>query len=116
MTEAKTFAHLKPDTPFSAIFPDRQVPIVSLFPIIPREEGCPPCYVVDAQFLDDRQVAELAKILMANDPNTEGHPFDEIVAYVREGLPLRTEWFNGRGTSDRKMFAMLTDFAADEDY
>lgn len=104
----ETWGRLKVDTPFSHIFPDGSVPLVSIVSIIPREQGCPPCYLVKGQALTDEQVEQLALVLAERDPNTEGYPLEELKAYVRQDLPLKTEWFSGVGTSDPAMlFGML---------
>ena len=109
--DCKIWATLKADTPFSEIFPHRYVPIRSLFPIIPKEEGNPPCYVVDGEALTEADAHKLARLLRQLDPSTEGYSDEFVFQYIREGLPLRTTWFSGRGTSDPKMLAMLADYS-----
>lgn len=37
--ECQTWGMLRVDTPFTPFFPDRQVPLQSILPIIPREAG-----------------------------------------------------------------------------
>jgi hypothetical protein len=95
----RTIAHLKENTPFDEFFPDGAVPIVSIFPIIPREAGSPQCYVVNAKELTDQQINGLAAKLLEYWP-TECLSLDEAIAYVRKGLPLNTEWFRGWSKSD----------------
>jgi hypothetical protein len=106
----KTIAYLKEDTPFNELFLDGKVPIISIFPIIPREEGCPPCYIVNANELTEQQINGLATKLLEYWP-TECLSLDEAIAYVRKGLPLKTEWFDGCSTSDPGIFfSMMPDF------
>ena len=105
----ETWGYLKPNSPFTHIFPEGSVPLVSLFPIIPREEGCPPCYLVKGRALTDAQVEALAQLLAQRDPNTAGYPLEELKAYIRQDLPLKTEWFSGVGTSDVGVFFSLMD-------
>lgn len=97
--EFKTIAYLKENTPFSKIFPDGIVPIISIFPIIPREIGSPECYVVQPAALSAKQIEDLAVKLLEYWP-TECLTLDEAIAYIRKGLPLRTDWFNSCSTSD----------------
>ncbi|BAS59890.1 hypothetical protein NIES2135_20450 [Leptolyngbya boryana NIES-2135] len=112
--EFKTWATLSAKTPFNHLFPDRKVPIVSPIPIIPREEGMPFCYVVDAQFLTDEQIQGLAEMLYEQ-WKPESESVEETIVYIREGLPLKCAWFSSFTTIDPKMMAMLTDVGSPED-
>lgn len=102
----KTFATLKEDTPFNAIFPDRFVPLKSIIPIVPRGEGMPECYVVEASQLADDQIEQLAELLYPMwSPECES--VDQAIAYILGGLPLKTSWFSGCSTSDPKVIYTL---------
>lgn len=106
----KTWATLKQETPFNRLFPDLKVPIVSPIPIIPREEGMPFCYVIDAQFLTDEQIQGLAEMLYEQ-WKPEAESIEATINYIREGLPLKCEWFSSFTTIDQKMMAALDDLA-----
>lgn len=113
MTQAQTqclsWAYLKDETPFNEIFPDRRVPIRSIFPITPREEGCPPCYIVDAQFLSQEQIDRLAQQLFEL-WRPECESLQQAKEYISNGLPLKTDWFNGAGTSSPAiLFGLMHD-------
>lgn len=95
-----TFGLLRPETPFREIFPDGFVPLKSLVPFIPREEGCPPCYEVDGDRLTDQQRLQLATDLF-NRWQPECESVEAAIAYIREpGLPLQVAWFHGFTTTD----------------
>jgi hypothetical protein len=85
-------------TPFASAFPDRRVPLRSPWPIVPREEGAPRCYIVEGRLLSEQQVSALAHSLLEQ-WGDECSGLDEAIAYVRSGLPLRTTWFSVVGTS-----------------
>lgn len=114
----QSWAYLQKETPFNEIFLDRAVPIRSIFPIIPREEGSPPCYVIDARFLNPDQIDRLAQQLyeMWRDETS----LEEAKRYIIEmGLPLKTDWFNGAGTSSPAvLFGLMHDegFGLKEDW
>lgn len=102
------WAYLKEDTPFSEIFPDRHVPIRSIFPIIPREQGSPPCYVVDSSFLSQMQIDALAEQLFYM-WQPECSSLEEAKDYIMQGLPLKTDWFNGASSSSPVVLFGLMD-------
>jgi hypothetical protein len=102
----RTVAYLKENTPFDEFFSDGVIPIISIFPIIPREAGSPECYVVNANELTEPQINGLAVKVLEYWP-TECLSLDEAIAYVRKGLPLNTEWFSGWSTSDPGIFFSL---------
>lgn len=94
-----TWGYIVADAPFASIFPDGRVPLKALFPIIPREEGAPRCYLVDVAELSDDQVAALAALLWEL-WRPECESVEQAIAYIRtEGLPLRTTWFTTVGTT-----------------
>lgn len=111
ITEFLTWATLKPDTPFDNLFPDGRVPIVSPIPMQPQDKSAPRCYLVDYSKLDHDQIRELANLLLR-----QWHPrsAEEAIAYIKEGLPLSCEWFEGVTTIDRKILALMLD-ASDAD-
>lgn len=108
-----TWAHLNEDTPFNHLFPYGVVPIQSIFPIIPREQGCPECYVVDGKHLTEDQINGLATILLEQWPQ-ECSDFLQAIAYIRDGLPLKKSWFSGCGTANLGVLFTLWDGADEE--
>ena len=98
--ESKTWGVLEADTPFNNIFPDRVVPLLSIYPIIPKAEGCPPCYLVNGRELQPDAVNALITVLREKEPDTEGHPDEELRQYIYDGLPLKVDWFTGVATTD----------------
>lgn len=120
MTTFKTWASLKPSTPFSHLFPDGRVPIRSIMPIIPGEAGNPPCYLVPGNQLTAEQICGLAQMLVRTNP--ECKTLEQAIAYIRDdALPLRTDWFTGISSVDQGMMLSLAEFGeelrsvADED-
>lgn len=106
MNEVLTFGRLKEGTPFEGIFPDRSVPLRSVLPIIPREVGSPPCYLVPGDALSEEQVEALAQLLPQWSPECQS--IEQARAYIREdSLPLKVEWFEVVGTTDPKILALL---------
>lgn len=110
MPDFKTWANLKPETPFSQLFPDGRVPIRSILPIIPREEGAPRCYLVPGSQLTDEQIRGLAELIWRQwQPECE--TLEQAIAYIREdALPLRTDWFVGISSVDQGMMLGLAEF------
>lgn len=107
--ECQNWAYLKENTPFNDIFPNRLVPIRSIFPIIPREYGAPPCYVVEGRFLSDEQIDQLAQRLFEL-WRPECESLRVAKEYIGGGLPLKTDWFNGAGTSSSAvLFGLMHD-------
>lgn len=101
---ANTYGHLKPNTPFSAVFPNSLVPLKSIEPLIPRDYGCPPCFDVDADRLTAEQIQQLAQMLYEQwQPECES--IEQALDYIREpGLPLKCEWFTVVSTDDWEQF------------
>lgn len=127
------FGILRADTPFRGIFPDGFVPLKSLVPFIPREEGSPLCYEVDASRLTDEQRLQLATDLFQR-WNSEWESVEAEIAYIADpGLPLQLAWFRGftvsgfdqllpllglssdRTISDDDAIALLRSMVFDED-
>ena len=108
LTQCQSWASLKEETPFNEIFPTRQVPIISIFPIIPREVGSPSCYVVDAEFLTSDQIEQLAQRLFEM-WRPECASFEQAKEYIARGLPLKTDWFNGASSSSPAILFGLMD-------
>ncbi len=115
--QCQNWAYLREGTPFDDVFPDRMVPIRSILPIIPRERGCPPCYIVDAQFLSHEQIDRLAQQLFEL-WRPECESLQHAKEYIANGLPLKTDWFNGCGTSSPAvLFGLMHDEGfGNEDY
>lgn len=105
-TDLKTYATLRPETPFNHLFPGDKVPIQSIIPMRPRDETSPLCYLVDAKFLTDEQIEALAQLLY---PMWQGEieSIEQAKAYIREGLPLNCNHFGGVSTSDPKLMSAL---------
>lgn len=104
----KTWATLKPNTPFNALFPDGRVPVVSPIPMQPRDESAPFCYLLDSAILTEAQIEGLAALLYPQwQPECESP--EAAVAYIREGLPIKTDWFSGFTSVDPKLMAALVD-------
>ena len=106
--EIKTWANLKPDTPFNQYFPDGKVPLRTVVPMQPRDEDAPLCYLVDGYKLTDEQIDGLAEMLL---PlwQPECVTKEQAVEYIRDGLPLKCEWFTGVTSTDAKLFMSLLD-------
>ena len=105
-TTFHTWANLQPGTPFAHIFPDGEVPIVSIVPIRPNNGQGPLSYVVEASQLSDLQIYDLAALLLQRHPS--GFPsIDDAVDYVSDGLPIECEWFSGCGTTQYSLVAAL---------
>jgi hypothetical protein len=96
-----SWGHLKPNTPFAHIFPDGRVPLRGPLPIIPREVGAPPCYLVPGRELTEAQIQALAEMLWQT-WQPECTSIAEAATYIREdALPLRQEWFSNVATDMR---------------
>ncbi len=94
-----TWGYLIDTAPFLPVFPNGRVPLISIWPIIPREEGAPRCYLVNVAELSDDQVAHLAAMLLEM-WRPECESVEQAAAYIREeGLPLRVSWFSTIGTT-----------------
>ena len=94
-----SWGRLRPGTPFAHIFPDGRVPLKGPLPIIPREAGSPPCYLVPGRELSEVQIQALAEMLWQTwQPECES--VEQAAEYIRsDALPLRQEWFDSIGTS-----------------
>lgn len=110
------WAYLREGTPFKEIFPTRRVPLKSAMPIVPREEGSPPCFVVDPAFLSTEQIDTLAQMLFEL-WRPECESIQQACEYIRQGLPLRIDWFTSVGSSSPTFFFGLMDdhFAGEEE-
>lgn len=109
----QTWANLKPETPFSEIFHDRRVPIKSIVPILAGSETGPACYLVDPVHLADDQTAALAAMLVEQNPDCK--TLEQAIAYIREGLPVRTSWFEGISSTDPRVLLEVADFCLDDE-
>jgi hypothetical protein len=92
-----SWAYLKPNTPFNQFFPDGWVPIRSIVPGIPREVGCPLCYIVVG--LEEWQIQGLAEMLYER-WQPECDSVERAADYVRGGLPLKCSYFDSCGTDE----------------
>lgn len=68
------------------------VPLTSLMPITPMQNG-PLCYLVDATRLTASQLHSLAKEVADRHPS-EFVAMDRAIGYVQDGLPLRCDHFS----------------------
>lgn len=94
-----SWATIKEENELWEIFPTGNVPIVSIVPIIPREEGCPLCYVVDETELSTKQLHKLAqRIYQQWQPECTN--IQEAMDYVLNGCSLKTTHFSGVSTDD----------------
>ena len=93
------WAYTKPESDLYQIFGDHPVPIRSIVPVIPREEGCPLCYMVIGWKLPDEQLAALSYKLY-NQWQPECVSVAQARGYILEGLPLQTCHFSNVGTDD----------------
>lgn len=115
MSDFKTWANLKPDTPFNHLFSDGRVPIRSPLPIIPREEGSPLCYMVPGSLLTEEQLRGLAELIWQQ-WQPECQSVEQAVEYIRgDALPLRVDWFSSFTSSDPGIFFTLIDGAGDDE-
>ena len=94
----ETWGVLVEGTYVASLFPDRLVPLRSVFPMRPSDENAPLCYMLEGSLLDEPTVIELAKLLKQADSNAEKEDLATLVAYVKKGLPLSLNWFVGAGT------------------
>lgn len=93
------WANCKPESEFYSIFGDQPVPIRSIVPIIPREEGSPPCYIVLVDKLEVSQAENLAQKLFEK-WQLECTSIEQARQYILDGLPLKTSHFNGCSSDD----------------
>ena len=94
-----TWGHLVDTAPFRSVFPDGRVPLKGVFPIIPREAGAPPCYLVDVGELSSEQVEQLAALLWEL-WRPECESVDQAIRYIHdEGLPLQVDHFASVATT-----------------
>lgn len=95
----KCWGHILPESELYSIFGDRPVPLQSIFPFIPREEGCPPCYLV---LLDPEKHREQFEA-MAQKLYEKWRPECASLLQAKEylssnGLPLQQKHFISVGT------------------
>ncbi|WP_375470992.1 hypothetical protein [uncultured Nostoc sp.] len=93
-------AYCNESSDFFPVFGNQAVPIRSIVPIIPREHGAPPCYVVLVDQLSESIIEQLAEMIFQ-----EWQPECKSIQMAREymlqdGLPLRTTHFSSVGTND----------------
>lgn len=109
------WAYCKPESEFYSIFGSEPVPIQSLVPIIPRERGCPPCYVVLVHLLNAEQVRVLAHKLFEQ-WQPECTSINQAYDYLMDGLPLKTTHFNGWETDEFKYIAASNEATIESDF
>jgi hypothetical protein len=98
MSEYKTIARLNPGHDYWEIFPDGEVPIVSLTPYFVA--GCPePCFFIDARKLTNPQLVRIAKDFMCRMPSVFPS-IDHAVDALSKGFPLLLRHFCGAESTD----------------
>ncbi|MBN3924017.1 hypothetical protein [Nostoc sp. NMS4] len=103
----QTYGTLKDDTPFSQFFPENQVPIISLIPLVPGL-GAPECYVIDPKHLTKKQIADLAELVYQK-RKPECTSLEMAIQAVESGLPLERKWFSAVTTTDLAEYMKLVD-------
>jgi hypothetical protein len=84
---------LKQDAePLRTIFPSGTVPLVHLTAFQPQQLA-PPCYLMDSSLVGEDQMVAIAVWLKDSNPN-ELATVEDAIAYIRQGLPLKCEWFD----------------------
>lgn len=94
-----SWAYVKHTSTLYEIFGSNPVPIESIVPGVPREKGCPLCYWIMVDKLDQQVLAALAERLY-HQWQPECSSVEESYEYILKGLPLRTSHFFGVGTDD----------------
>lgn len=98
MSEYKTVAHLTPGHKWFELFPDGEVPIVSLHVFV--FEVCPdPCYFVNGKKLNDAQVNKFAEELLILFPGMFSS-LESAQLSVRGGFPMQLIHFCGVESND----------------
>jgi hypothetical protein len=120
----RTEARLKPETPFTSLFPEGSMPVRSIVPI-KTDQGT--FYIVNAKQLMPEQIQGLGELLLKNGqgvprifrggsfPREHSLSMEEAIAYIHEGLPVRTDWFDGAGTNNSRIFFSMMDSFDDEE-
>lgn len=105
MSIYRTEARLKPETPFSDLFPEGSIPVRSILSTT-TDQG--EFYIVNDKQLIPNQLKGLAQMLLNNG---QGVPtLEDAIAYIQgEGLPIRTSCFSGVGTNNPGLFFSLMD-------
>lgn len=107
--EIGTWATLKKTSPFFSIFPDPNVPIISILPIIPREHGAPRCYLINASKLTEDTLLEVARVFFGFWEH-ECNSIEEMLEYLRKNFPLNVEHFSDCWTTDPAfLFGLMDD-------
>lgn len=107
-TTFHTWAIPRIDAPFAHIFPEGEVPLISITPIRPNNGQGPPSYAVDVSQLSEPQIYGLAEMVLQKKPG-EFLGIGDAADYVRDGLLIKCEWFNGCGTTRYGLVASLAE-------
>lgn len=83
-----------------SVFGDIDIPILSIVPMIPRERGCPLCYVVLGSQLDKEVLEKMAQKLFER-WQSECESLEMAKAYIKQGLPVQTSHFQFVSSDDR---------------
>jgi hypothetical protein len=113
MSDYKTVARLTPGHELLEFFPDGEVPILSVVPLL-RGEIPLECYLLDGSKLTEAQINGLSKALVDSLP--ELYPSAEVAScLVLKGFPLMTSCFSGTETNDPVVLWKASYFALNED-
>ncbi|MEH2135407.1 hypothetical protein [Nostoc sp.] len=91
---------IETESVFYEIFKNTRIPIRSIVPFVPREEGMPLCYMVLTKDLPNDAIEKLSrKIYEVWKPECKNlqQARDYLLA---NGLPLKTSHFSGVGSDD----------------
>lgn len=105
-TTFHTWAIPRIDAPFAHIFPEGEVPLISITPIRPNNGQGPPSYAVDVAQLSEPQIYGLAELLLQKHPS-DFLSVDDAADFIRDGLPIMCEWFSGVCTTQYSLVAAL---------
>jgi hypothetical protein len=113
MSDYKTVARLTPGHELLEFFPDGEVPILSVVPLL-RGEIPLECYLLDGSKLTEAQINGLSEALVDSLP--ELYPSVEVASrLVLKGFPLMTSCFSGTETNDPVLLWRLSYDVRNED-
>jgi hypothetical protein len=94
------WGRINQDSELYSIFGDSEVPIVSIVPFIPREDGCPPCYMVKGNALSPELLEKTASLILQQ-WQEECTSLEVAKQYIiNNGLPLLTTHFSSVFSDD----------------
>lgn len=93
------WGYLKEDSEYRKLLGVEKIPIMSIVPIIPGEDGNPLCYQLSHKELKEGQIEDLAQKLIKKYP-ADFPDIDSAIAYIKTGLPLQSSHFSSVGSDD----------------